>query len=492
MDTRKITFLCFIFLFVIMVSNYMSDEGFAAAQKKNYMSDEGFKSAAQKKIDDAKAAKKKADDAKKKAEAAKKAADAAAAETKKQLDEANKKLAAAAPGAVPGALPPALSASVSAASKLEFEKIMKDLNSIKTRMNTTASVIAKTASSINTTASSINTTASSVKKSETDTKAIAASLKSQLGSMTNSSKIVESAADNAITKISSYARTIENSVAANKKIGEDIDKKIVKIGDQEKNIKDQTDKASEIKNHIDKVVETFKKNSDQILADINLAANDFSAKKLTSTKQGFQNMDGVKPSAKSSAFTTIDTAYDGKMNLEGFSTTSDSAYLNNSDLFTLQQNVIASLKTFNEKYYGYQLCLRKNNYANDSCAITSGTDIGLNDVNSSKDAVITAVNAFNTAIVAMNAKSTLAPGENTSGKKMTQQEFQSRHNQIKETATRVSALRAELDMKMANLLDKTKGPLPEAQNKYNTENYVAIGWTILATSLVYYVFVEMK
>ena len=234
MDTRKITFLCFIFLFVIMVSNYMSDEGFAAAQKKNYMSDEGFKSAAQKKIDDAKAAKKKADDAKKKAEAAKKAADAAAAETKKQLDEANKKLAAA--GAVPGVLPPALSASVSAASKIEFEKIMKDLNSIKTQMDTTASVIAKTASSINTTASSINTTASSVKKSETDTKAIAASLKSQLGSMTNSSKIVESAADNAITKISSYARTIENSVAANKKIGEDIDKKIVKIGDQEKTL----------------------------------------------------------------------------------------------------------------------------------------------------------------------------------------------------------------------------------------------------------------
>lgn len=473
MDTRKITFLCFIFLFVIMVSNYMSVEGFAAAQKKNYMSDEGFKSAAQKKIDDAK---KKADAAKKKE-----------AETKKKLEEANKKIedAKKLAAAAPGALPPALSASVSAASKIEFEQIMKDLNSIKTQMNTTASVIAKTASSI-------NTTASSVKKSETDTKAIAASLKSQLGSMTNSSKTVEDAANNAITKISSYATTIDKSVAANKKIGEDIDKKIVKIGDQEKNIKDQTDKASEIKNYIDTVVQTFKTNSDKILADINLAATDLAAKRLSSTKQGFQNMDGVKPNAKSSAFTTIDTAYDGKMNLEGFSTTSDSAYLNNSDLFTLQQNVIASLKTFNEKYYGYQLCLRKNNYASNSCAITSGTDIGLNDVNSSKDAVVTAVNAFNTAIVAMNTKSTLAPGENTSGKKMTQQEFQSRHNQIKETSTRVSALRAELDMKMANLLDKTKGPLPEAQNKYNTENYVAIGWTILATSLVYYVFVEMK
>lgn len=452
MDTRKITFLCFIFLFVIMVSNYMSVEGFHLSSDKK-----------------ARKAEDKANSAKKAADAAKKVADTA----NKKADDINKKLAATqtASGAAP---------TMSAASKLEFENMMKDINSIKTDIANTAS--------------NINATASSVKKSETNTKEIADSIKSQLGNMTNSSKTVEDAANNAIAKISSYARTIENSVASNNKIGEDIDKKIVTIGDLAKNIKDQTDKANEIKNYIDKVVETFKKNSDQILADINLAATDLTAKRLSSTqaKQGFQNMDGVKPNAKSSAFTTIDTAYDGKMNLEGFSTTSDSAYLNNSDLFTLQQNVIASLKTFNEKYYGYQLCLRKNNYASNSCAITSGTDIGLNDVNSSKDAVITAVNAFNTAIVAMNAKSTLAPGENTSGKKMTQQEFQSRHNQIKETATRVSALRAELDMKMANLLDKTKGPLPEAQNKYNTENYVAIGWTILATSLVYYVFVEMK
>ena len=70
---------------------------------------------------------------------------------------------------------------------------------------------------------------------------------------------------------------------------------------------------------------------------------------LTANRQGFQNMDAVKPNTKSSAITTVNTAYDGKMNLEGFSTTTDSAYLSNPDLFTLEQNVISSLKIFNEK-----------------------------------------------------------------------------------------------------------------------------------------------
>jgi hypothetical protein len=455
-DAGKITFLILIFLFVIMVSNYMSVEGFHSSSDRK-----------------ADAAKKTADAAKKAADAAKKAADAA----KKVADDINKKLAGATPTST-GAAP-----TMSAENKAEIAKIMGDINLIKTGITNTAAVIARTASSI-------NTKASSVKTSETNTKTMVDTINSKLSNMTNSSNNVESAANAAISKITEYATTIEGSVASNQQIKKDIDAKIVTINNQVNEVKSQADKAGEIKNQIEKVLENFKKSSDQILANINLAATDLEAKRLRST-QGFQNMD-VKPNAKPSAFTTINSAYDGKMHLEGFSTTSDSAYLNDSNLFTLEQNIITKLKIFNEKYYGYQMCLRKNKYASGSCAITNGADIGLNDVQSSSTDVIAAVNAFNAVISTMNAKPTLAPGENTTGKKMTQQEFQSRHNQIKETANRISALRAELDMKMANMLDKTKGPLPEAQKKHNTENYVAIGWTILATSLVYYVFVEMK
>jgi hypothetical protein len=116
----------------------------------------------------------------------------------------------------------------------------------------------------------------------------------------------------------------------------------------------------------------------------------------------------------------------------------------------------------------------------------------LGNLTSKKDAVITAVNAFSTTSDAMKAKMASTSTSTDNGKRITQAEFEKRHDEIKTTATTVSALRAELDMKMANLLDNSKGPFPEAKNKYNAENYMTIGWSILATSVLYYVFVEMK
>jgi hypothetical protein len=190
---------------------------------------------------------------------------------------------------------------------------------------------------------------------------------------------------------------------------------------------------------------------------------------------------------------SIDSAYNGNLQLEGFSTESDSAYLNNSDLFALERNVILALKEFNEAYYAYRKCLHDTPTISASrCA----TELG--NLTTKKDAVITTVNAFNTASSLMNAKmaSSSTPGPDgkyvDNGKRITQDEFVKRHDEIKNTARTVSALRSELDLKMANLLDKTKGPFPEAKNKYNSENYMTIGWSILATSVLYYVFVEMK
>jgi hypothetical protein len=194
------------------------------------------------------------------------------------------------------------------------------------------------------------------------------------------------------------------------------------------------------------------------------------------TKQGFQNM-GV----------SIGTAYNGQLQLEGFSTVADSAYLNNADLFTLEKNVVSALKEFNEAYYAYRKCLHDTpTISSTRCA----TELG--NLTSKKDAVITAVNVFSTTSDAMKAKMASTSTSTDNGKRITQAEFEKRHDEIKSTATTVSALRAELDMKMANLLDKSKGPFPEAKNKYNAENYMTIGWSILATSVLYYVFVEMK
>ncbi len=611
MDTGKITFLLLIFLFVVVVSNYMSVEGFKAKKPANPV-EKAAKEAAEKTAKAAREAKEKADkeaarlikeakdkaekEAKRIAKEAKDKADAAAKEakakalqtakeaktskdaTQKNIETAKKGAAQAAQAAKAAAAKAAKEKSKEAkqalaqakkeakqkanavrkenkmaakkAAKVQQQKkaankkvklaarkakkaanaaiakskraaLMKikqakqaarrlsrqkemslrptkeDLNKLLKDLESTKSDIQKSASGANKTESNVKQTESEVKRMESEINAKIAKVKSLIADMDGYSKNVENSANKAIGQISGYVTTIDKSIASNKKLGEEIDGKMVTIGNQVKTVKTHTDKAEEIKLQMDKVLEEFQQSSKMILAKMNLASDNYSAAKLNAsapTTSGFQNMDVIKPHTNVKAFgvTTIDSAYNGQMQLEGFAGTTieDSAYLNASDLFTMEQNVIAKLKDFNTAYYEYQSCYRTNNYDAAKCSIANLT--------SKKEAAVTAIATFNTAIVNMNKKDAStatmsANGKyNNNGKRITQDEFNRRHNEIKNTSEKVSSLRSELDMKMANLLDKTKGPLPEAQNKHNSENYVAIGWTVLATSLVYYVFVEMK
>ena len=611
MDTGKITFLFLIFLFVVVVSNYMSVEGFKAKKPAN-AADKAAKEAAEKSAKADKEAKAKADkeaarlikeakdkadkeakriakeakdkaaqadkEAKEKALQAAKEAKAEKAATQKNIETAKKDAAQAAKAEKAAkakaekekskeakqALAQAKKekkqkanavrkenkiaakkaakveqqkkaerkkvkqaakkakkeeqAAIAKSKREELKKIKKakqaarqlsrqkemsllptkeDLNKMLKDLESTKSDIQKSASGANKTESNVKQTEIEVKRMESEINTKIAKVKSLIDDMDKYSKNVENSSNKAIGQISGYVTTIDKSIASNKKLGEEIDGKMVTIGNQVKTVKTHTDKAEEIKLQMDKVLEEFQQSSKMILAKMNLAADNYSAAKLTSsapTTSGFQNMDVIKPHTNVKAFgvTSIDSAYNGQMQLEGFAGTTieDSAYLNASDLFALEENVIAKLKDFNTAYYEYQSCYRTNNYDASKCSISN--------LSSKKDAAVTAITAFNTAITNMNKKDAStstrnADGKyNNNGKRITQNEFIRRHDEIKNTSERVSTLRSELDMKMANLLDKTKGPLPEAQNKHNTENYVAIGWTVLATSLVYYVFVEMK
>ena len=305
----------------------------------------------------------------------------------------------------------------------------------------------------------------------------------------------KNASDN-VVNIAGIATNVENTFNAIKTISNDITTKATEINNSVATVKSYVDQAIQQRTDIEKIITEFKKSSDIILKNMALEAANIEAKKAgmssvpttttTTPPQGFQNM-------KDSIFPPIAEAYNGHLQLEGFSTNSDSAYLNNADLFQLEKNVVSALKNFNETYYDYRKCLHDNPTTSASqCASKLG------NLGGKKDAVITAINAFNIANVAMNAKLVSSSTQDANGnyvdngKRITQDEFLKRHAEIKTTARAVSALRAELDMKMANLLDKKKGPFPEAKNKYNSENYVTVGWSILATSILYYVFVEMK
>jgi chromosome segregation ATPase len=484
MDKSKIIFLCLILLLVLVLSNYMTVvEGFKKKSKGKKVDIAGAEKRKQTRIRKRKAVAKQKKVEKK---AAKKLASNLPQEIKKLQDQIN---------ALKNT--PNTSTSVSSTIAADVKKLQDRITALTNSDTKLIADLKKNTADLKKNTADFTTAQTNIKGFETSVKNESRNMtqqinniKPQLSKVEKAAQQIGSSSGDAIAKISGYSAVVEKSVAANKQVSAEIDEKAKGIGTQIDGVKKYVDQAKQYSDDIDKKLVEFQKSSALILAQMQLAVDNNNAAKLGVTattaapqKQGFQNM----------GISSIDSAYNGNLQLEGFSTESDSAYLNNSDLFALERNVILALKEFNEAYYAYRKCLHDTPTISASrCA----TELG--NLTTKKDAVITTVNAFNTASSLMNAKmaSSSTPGPDgkyvDNGKRITQDEFVKRHDEIKNTARTVSALRSELDLKMANLLDKTKGPFPEAKNKYNSENYMTIGWSILATSVLYYVFVEMK
>jgi hypothetical protein len=353
---------------------------------------------------------------------------------------------------------------------------------------------------------------------------------SKLENVTKINNSFETNASNYITKISGLSETVNKSAEANKQIQNEINTKVGGIDKQMETIKNNTDAVKQIKKDVEKIITEFRNDYD--MSSIKLALN---ATQIPAKTQGFQNMNDPvlqasellkkdMESAKLLAFTTIDLAYNGDLHLEtpwtnsagtpgtpgtagitgtnskeGFvdSTTANSAYVDPNNIFNLEKEVLTAFSDFNTKYYDvYQKCLHNKRQSSSAPNCGTSTTGILKQVYDAKNVLVEKIRTLNTAIGVMGSKSESTVGTDgiyvIAGKKVTEQQFLERHNQIKTLHNTITTMRSELDMKMANLLDKTKGPLPEAQNKYNFENYATIGWSILATSILYYTFVEMQ
>lgn len=523
MDISKITFLCLIFLFVIVISNYMSVEGFKAKKpaKKPAAKPAATPAKPAAPVTQAPTTKPPVTKAPKKKLSAKE-------KNRKEKRKKRQKLRSMTPAQKKAYLKKGFTkagdriknTAKSAAKSVSkgfsnAVKMMKDVDTLSKNVKKTADDVKKSAAGAKKTAAYAKKYATTVEKSvnnaksaESVVKGIESNMSSRIADMTSkmnkmgdASKGIENAKNQAITSISGYAATVKQNMEASQNANKEMDAKIAAVTKQVNDVKILVDNALKIKSEMDAVLVEFQANSKKVLEELKLAVNNKQGADLIASNKtsGFQNMD-IKPntSTKTSGFVTVESAYNGQMNLEGFSTESSSAYLPSPSLFTLEQNLITALKSFNEKYYAYYSCIQKQSTTlsdanrRDNCKFATATQGGLDAVVAAKGEALTAITEFNTAITAMGAKTPLGRNEIANGKKMTQKEFEDRHNEIKATAIKVSELRSELDMKMANLLDKTRGPLPEARNKHDSQNYVAIGWTILATSMIYYVFVEMK
>ena len=482
MDKSKIIFLCLILLFVLVLSNYITvDEGFKAKAKPKSKVATAIKKAVAKVK---KATTKKAlakTGAKIKKAFSKKSMKAAAKKVKKAFSKKSMKAAGK-------------KISNSAKTATDINNLKKQLAGLKTNSANTMNALKQSEATMKKNLANLSSVQTSIKGFESSIKNESRNvtnqinaIKPQLSKVEKAAQQIGSSSGDAIAKISGYSAIVEKSVAANKQVSKEIDDKAKGIGTQIDSVKKYVDQAKQYSDDIDKKLAEFQKSAAVILAQMQLTVDNNNAAKLGITaptaaptvKQGFQNMNDSGVS--------INTAYNGQLQLEGFSTVADSAYLNSSDLFALERNVVLTLKEFNDAYYAYRKCLRDTpTISSNRCATE------LSNLTPKKDAVIAAVTAFNLASAAMKAKIESTSTSTDNGKRITQAEFEKRHSEIKTTASAVSALRAELDFKMANLLDNSKGPFPEAKTKYSSEKYMTIGWSILATSILYYVFVEMK
>jgi len=154
---------------------------------------------------------------------------------------------------------------------------------------------------------------------------------------------------------------------------------------------------------------------------------------------------------------------------QGFtSMTSSSGYTQN--LFDLEKDVVNAINDFNTTYYNYVRCSSIN------CNV--GTRITENDVIAKSNVVNEKAKALEAAYKAAQMQ--------TSDKTT----FDNNHAEIMKKAKSVDELRRNLDTRMDTVL-KGKNPPSDLTQQYDSTVYTGIMWSVLATSVLFYVFTEM-
>jgi hypothetical protein len=153
---------------------------------------------------------------------------------------------------------------------------------------------------------------------------------------------------------------------------------------------------------------------------------------------------------------------------QGFTVMDDSAYTaNNKNLFDLEKDVVIAINNFNTIYYEFIRCKTIN------CTGTVKTE---GDVSTAADTLNAKIKLLQDAYNDANIQTNDAT-------------FQANHTEIMNKAKSIDELRRNLDSKMETLV-KNRNPPTETTQQYDATIYAGIAWSVLATSLLFYVFIE--
>lgn len=153
---------------------------------------------------------------------------------------------------------------------------------------------------------------------------------------------------------------------------------------------------------------------------------------------------------------------------QGFTVMDDSGYIKSKNLFDLEKDVVDAINNFNTIYYAYIRCT--------TITCNDGTGKSENDVSAAADTLNDKIKILNDAYASANIQTNDAT-------------FQQNHTEIMNKAKSIDELRRNLDSKMETLV-KNRNPPTETTQQYDATIYAGIAWSVLATSLLFYVFIE--
>ncbi len=171
-------------------------------------------------------------------------------------------------------------------------------------------------------------------------------------------------------------------------------------------------------------------------------------------------------------------------------------------IYTIEQEIIRKLNTFYDLYATYIRCnntitgsrqsgsgmysgggyFNHNNYnLNRQCNDITVTE---DNVRGAYNNVISSIGKLNTAINSINDDEGSSHNSNITTSPSPLPDI----DEIKQKYSNNLNLRNELDLKMKEILKTDDSFVNQSKLHYDSTMYASIGWTILATSLLYYVF----
>jgi hypothetical protein len=161
---------------------------------------------------------------------------------------------------------------------------------------------------------------------------------------------------------------------------------------------------------------------------------------------------------------------------QGFTPMNGSGYtnggVNNKNLFDLEKQLVDAINDFNTSYYNFIRC-------SSGGSVNCGNNATAADVEAKSRDVIFLVNRLQ---VAYNTEKTnIQTNDGT---------FKTNHQEIMDKSKSIDEFRRNLDAKMDAIL-KNRNPPNELTQQYDSTVYTGIMWSVLATSVLFYVFTEL-